>query len=503
MYKLLIAEDEKKVRSGIKNLMERFKYPVDILEASNGEEARIILEENQVDILMTDVEMPFLNGLQLGTIARKINPNIKIVVFSAYSKFEYARSAITLDAVHYLLKPIDINEFKGVMERVLDLCSQVSPVSLKFLTAEQDRMFRDSYKDSIFTEDILYKMPYYNDSSMDIRYLLLYVYSNKPIMFENMEEMKALVVKISCEESHIFNIDEKQCIVAFKYLYYKKPDSSHMEMSISSLFTGLKDEKPIVFTLISKEVHGIYAIKEELSQIIRLSELTFYITKDTILHTDYEKYAGFKGNTIDIRPILDSIDQDINHRNFQQLKTDIEVLTQTLTINSQMSPLYVKYVFLDIVWKLADIADASLRQEIEVATKAILTVSNITFVQESLLPVLNNLDNGKEAGSRIVETILQCIKQEYARDLSLEYIANKVFLSPAYTSSLFKKETGQTITACINQVRMNKAKELLKSTNMKLVDVSLAVGYSSQIYFSMLFKNLFGMTPTQYRETRQ
>ncbi len=503
MYKLLIAEDEKKVRSGLKKLIERFRYPVEVVEASNGEEARILLEQSPVDILMTDVEMPLISGLALGAIARRLYPDIKIIIFSAYSKFEYARSAITLDAVHYLLKPIDINEFKGVMGRVLDLCSQEKPASLRFLTNEQDRMFRDSFRDSSFTENILYKIPYFNDTNADMYYTMIYLYINRPELFDYMEGIRKLMSVAGGEDNHIFFIDEKQCILAFKHLYYKSPDIAGIHTSITSLFHGKTGEGPILYTLIGKDVRGIHAIKEELGHILKLSELTFYITDHMVMHTDYEPYAGYKVNSLDTGPIVEAIDKDIEDGSFLKLKADIGTLIQALKANSQISPLYVKYIFSDILWKLADAVDSSVLPKIEAATKSIMTISNIALLEDSLYPVIDQLDTGIEAGSRIVERILQCIREEYAKDLSLDYIADKVFLSPSYTSSLFKKETGQTLTYYINQVRMKKAKELLKSTNMKLVDVSLAVGYSSQIYFSMLFKNLFGMTPTQYRDSRQ
>lgn len=122
MLNILVVDDERIAVSGIKKRLQLYQYPLQIYEAYDGEEANRILDNTPIHILMTDIELPFINGLELIEIAKKKHPHIKTIVFSAYSNFEYARKAISLNAIYYLLKPIDVNEFQQVMQRCLDEC---------------------------------------------------------------------------------------------------------------------------------------------------------------------------------------------------------------------------------------------------------------------------------------------------------------------------------------------------------------------------------------------
>ena len=119
MYKILIADDKKIERSGIAMLIKNFNLPFETAEAENGYEALKYIENNPVDVLFTDIRMPFMDGLELIAKAKKLYPNIKSIIFSAYSDFEYAKKAIENKCDHYMLKPIDVDEFLEVMYKVV------------------------------------------------------------------------------------------------------------------------------------------------------------------------------------------------------------------------------------------------------------------------------------------------------------------------------------------------------------------------------------------------
>jgi two-component system response regulator YesN len=105
------VDDDKIERDGVKFLLSEYRLPFSVAEAPNGKAALSHLQSQPTDVLFTDIKMPFLDGLELAHKAMELNPNIKIVIFSAYGEFEYARKAIELKAIHYILKPIDISEF--------------------------------------------------------------------------------------------------------------------------------------------------------------------------------------------------------------------------------------------------------------------------------------------------------------------------------------------------------------------------------------------------------
>ncbi|MEV5027140.1 response regulator transcription factor [Paenibacillus sp. LPE1-1-1.1] len=123
MFNVLIVDDEQIEREGIKNLITQYKFPFNVLEAENGLVAEGILNRKSIDILITDVKMPMMNGLELSKIAKKTQENLKIVICSGYDEFEYAKSAIKLGVVNYLLKPLAVDEFLEAMEDI----TQFSP----------------------------------------------------------------------------------------------------------------------------------------------------------------------------------------------------------------------------------------------------------------------------------------------------------------------------------------------------------------------------------------
>lgn len=114
--KILLVDDE---REGISFLIRKFRYPLEVVQACNGKEALYILEHQEIDILFTDVRMPVMSGLELVRAVREKQKKIKIVIFSAYAEFEYAKQAVEMNALRYLLKPIEINEFRTLMDDIL------------------------------------------------------------------------------------------------------------------------------------------------------------------------------------------------------------------------------------------------------------------------------------------------------------------------------------------------------------------------------------------------
>ncbi|MEK4345206.1 response regulator transcription factor [Paenibacillus sp. FSL P4-0184] len=124
MYRMLIADDNKYERDGMKYLISKYKLPLEISEARNGKEALQIIEQQEFDLLLTDIKMPFMDGLQLVKAAREICPNLKIILLSGHSEFEYARAAIPLKVLHYLLKPVEAEALRSVLSEVVEQCEQ-------------------------------------------------------------------------------------------------------------------------------------------------------------------------------------------------------------------------------------------------------------------------------------------------------------------------------------------------------------------------------------------
>ena len=122
MFKLLIVDDEEKERNGIAGLVRKYAYPFEIFQAKNGMEALGMIRESSFDVLLTDIKMPFMNGLELIKEIQKLGNWMIFIIYSAYADFEYAQSAVSLGVLRYLLKPITLSDFRKLFSEVEALC---------------------------------------------------------------------------------------------------------------------------------------------------------------------------------------------------------------------------------------------------------------------------------------------------------------------------------------------------------------------------------------------
>ena len=123
-FRILLVDDDHNERDGLRFLIEREKYPLQIIEASNGKRALEIIRQEPIDILLADIRMPYMDGLELSAIVHDEFPETKIIIFSAYGEFEYAKKAMEAKAVNYLLKPIDVQEFLKVISSTMAKCRE-------------------------------------------------------------------------------------------------------------------------------------------------------------------------------------------------------------------------------------------------------------------------------------------------------------------------------------------------------------------------------------------
>ncbi|RAR43075.1 response regulator [Paenibacillus sp. MDMC362] len=147
MFNVLIVDDESVQREGIKDLIFQYRFPFQVLEADNGMSAKRILLQNAIDILITDVRMPLMDGLELSKQARKTQQDVKIVICSGYDEFEYARSAIRLGVVNYLLKPLAREEFLQVMEDITQISPYGGELEQGTIESKVIRQVKDYVKD--------------------------------------------------------------------------------------------------------------------------------------------------------------------------------------------------------------------------------------------------------------------------------------------------------------------------------------------------------------------
>ncbi|MCI9221704.1 MAG: response regulator [Lachnospiraceae bacterium] len=365
MYTLLIADDEADERILIRFLLNRFKDVFHILEAQNGREALELLSGRHVDVLLSDIQMPFLNGIDLVSRVKEVNPDVEVLFFSGYDDFAYVKAALSLKAVNYILKPVDPDEFHKVLTEIV---GRLDSHKLQFSRSEQ-------YMETDF-HDIIREMP------------------DKKAESASIDDATNLILQ---------NIESA--------LKMKQPEA------------------------LSAHVHALV-----------------------------DQYADIP----------------------------------------KLSHIYIRHICTTLLKMLMDALPLHSEEDLQNAIKEIYSFRHfsdiVKLIEHYLSLVTAEFEQGQNASNYAVYQVEQYIRTHYSEDLTLNILADLVYLNPNYLSNVFSQVTGCTLNKYINQIRMEKAQELLLHTNMKITDISQAVGYPNASYFCKSFQKRFGTTPERFRQ---
>ena len=500
--RILLVDDEKIERDGIKFLIDKFQIPLTVHEAANGKKAWEYIEKhNNIDILLTDVKMPYMDGLELAKRVNEFNPNIVIIIFSAYGEFDYAKKACQVNAVNYLLKPIELDEFQEVMERVIEICE----------TRKQQERLKASDK-----KLWLYRLINTKDNIFEIVDILQYKYDinleNKNMCFVSVETCDNYFEKKEDEFENIIRSNIKQNFeiinlypnLSYVLLYSNENiEMDEIENSVRKIYNRLIFDKKENFSIIvGTKFFGIRNFRTKLEELENTIKDTFsyfagiiYTSKTNLKNADVmEEQFQLK----------ESVMKSIKDKNMEAIREQVLVYLKRLEDEKSSSAFFAKYLILDIVKAIYQEFGTYNETMIMNTANDIMNSNDLKKVGEVLIKILEEIvemdrENLPDTSVTVLE-IKKIVKNEYMNDIGLEEIAKKVCLTSSYVSFIFKKETGNTLIKYLTDYRLKQAKELLENSNMKIIDIGKACGYSNQSYFNKLFKNNYGMTPKQYRE---
>lgn len=466
MITILIVDDEKLERRGIRFLLKREKGEFQILEATNGKDALGVLESNHVDILFSDVKMPYMNGLELTKAVREDHPDMEIVIFSGYNDFSYAKEALRYGVVDYVLKPVDPEEFHKTFQRVME------NISSKIEKKEQQEK----------KEDYLKKY-----------FLLKYLYGGKEEHF--LMSLKEEVQR----EFHYVNLNSNESI----FLFTEKYADYHGIVEKMYRFFAHQFDSECYFA-VSEEIEDGKNLAEEFKVLEGMLEEQFYQPRQHLFFHG-EKQEEKKADPAEDSEIMEQITKDIQYKDLPHLRQDFQRLEEKYRAHKQFSDMYVKFVFSGIMKELLDqmegLDEKMLSKRVDRLYRC-RNLNDVIAIVEEVLQEYEHCIQEQEDGFRSeVTTVKGYIYHHYKeKDLGAETLSAMVFLSPGYLSAVFKEETGMTLNRFIREVRMNKAKELLETTNMKISQIAKEVGFSNNSYFCRSFREFFGDTPEACRK---
>ena len=504
MLKILLVDDEKTERDGIRFLIGKFALPLEVAEASNGKKALAHIKEHRVDILLTDVKMPYMDGLELARAVHAYDSSIVIIIFSAYGEFEYARQACEVNAVNYLLKPIEVEEFSKVMDKVIRICTerrQWEERKESLLVADKSLLLFKLMNSKASHDEIGKNLEQYGIRLRN-KYITVFSIETEGNYFEHDYEVFLQMLARDLQVGHEY-VNLYPNLANILLYDGNRMDEDRIGRMAQRLYLDMTAQgRERVSMIVGKQCFGLADFGKNMQEIEQLREDTFSYFAGVI-------YTGGVNGKKEERltrteQMKQQVLKSIADRNLTAVAAYMGDYISCLKDEKSSSAMYAKYTFLDIVRALYEEYGIYHKSLLFETTEEIMQCSGLEEVEEAFLRVMDKVDSMQQGQQtdvgRTVAEIIRIVKNEYMDDLSLEGIADRVCLSPAYVSYIFKQEAGESLIKYLTDYRMQQAKNLLEQGRMKIVDVGKACGYPNQSYFNRLFRNRFGVTPKQYRE---
>ncbi len=487
MYNILIVDDDFRDCRGISNTVKKFNIPLSTHTAECGDDALEILKTEKIDILMTDIKMPDMSGIELAEAAKQLNPELVIIIMSAYKDFHYAQQAIGFGAVKYLLKPYPIDELTDTLKKAIEICdrkneSRKSAQSVS-LRAKSDMLLDYLSGKTDFSEEIATALNTEKLQLVLIRVLQADTPPELPLVkLPELFATEPFIIALDGPEYILLNSSTVNSDREF-YTLVKDLFLSRFHLQICITYSP--------FTEIS-------LLPEKYKSIRRAGEYFFFADKGLVLYT--EDISDADGDTDSIDDLMDKIYFLIDTGNYSEFIAALSRLFEALGQNAHFSSLYAKCISSNIINRLCTHRKIKgLEQELMGKIFSSNSADEIVALFSELIKQFtDNYGNGDT--KRLISKCLALIENEYMCDISLGYAAEKLYISPSYLSRLFKKETGKTFIDYLKEYRLKKACDLLKHTNMRITEIAKTVGYDSYSYFNTLFSRFYGLTPAQYRE---
>jgi two-component system response regulator YesN len=533
MYKVFLVEDEIVVREGIRNSIPWDKTPYTLAgEAPDGEMALSMIQDIKPDIVITDIRMPFMDGLTFSRIIRKTLPWIKIIILSGHDEFEYAREAVSLGVEEYLLKPVSSSDMLKTLEKI---AKRIDEEKEKLLNIEnlkkQIRSSSDSLRDKWLSDFVNGRIPpaetIEKGRELGID-LPARSYAAAAIGVTGLDENEGSLISVkmiiqSIMEKHPGGIwfcenDKRFALLVREIAEGESPASNESGEELAYTITRavkFEVERNTGF----KIAVGIGPVAWRLSEVAKsyasaLKILNYQTARDMAQISDSSILPS--GDGVFNPAGLLNIDGDMLFTKMKYMaKKDIETVMKEYTkfIGNDFGEnnMMVYFIFGEIIVAASKIVEALGGDLGKIAPfsldqAAIQDIANSkdTFF-EKIRALLEAVIEFRDAhtGGRYQSVIMKAreyIDQNFAsEDISLYSTASHVGISPNHLSTVFAQETGENFIEYLTRVRIDRAKNLLKNTAMKSAEITYEIGFSDPHYFSYIFKKNTGLSPKEYR----
>jgi len=442
-YTMLIVDDEHEIREGLKKV-DYAAFNIEVLAVcDNGIEALKAMAQTPADIVLTDIKMPLMDGLELISKITALYPYTKKIVLSGYGDFEYAKKGIEFGVLDYLLKPLDFEEYAQLLHRTTTMLGEEREKQLKQASLERKAKLTAHRLRTKFLAELLQQS-----------------------LTEESIELDSAAAEVMLETGGPFAV----CVLRFQsYPERPRPVSDEewqlIVFALDNLLQDFWDERGFGY-------HHVDPVTAQCSLIV---------TEPALL---------FPGDGADSAAAAGL------------MEAELEQIIKSLKRFRGLFQSHLDYRRGPIVYQASAIHRSCLIAEGEFASSSVSVHENDAVATADQPQSSGEPEGGNAGGNRLIGEAKEFIAAHYDRTITLDDVARHVHLNASYLSHLFKEMTGMKYIDYLTEYRMNKAKSLLADTNWKVYEVGEMVGYENPRYFTLLFKKITGQSPLEYRNAQ-
>lgn len=536
LYKIMLVDDEEEVRKSIirKIPWEDTGFEV-IGDAENGKDALEKIEMNEPDVVLTDIRMPYMDGLAMAERIRQTHPSIKIVIFSGFDEFEYAKKAIKLNVIEYILKPVNVEELTVILKKIKknldDEIEQKRNVTLlresyvRSLPAIREHFLNDLIHGGMDRDTISEKLSEYGiDIDGAVKWVTAAIHLepdekvDKAVSLHQQRELIPISVQNLIKEKLTGQYRFVMFHSSFETILIAAVDPENTQTELVALLGDIcKETRKIL------EVSVTIGVGESCNTLTDV-ERSFYSALNAL---GYRAVTG-SGGVICIHDMEPAAPEKLQFDSRmeseliaavkfgpeEKIRSVIGEVVGRMEERKVHYRQYQAYVLavINVLTQLTQQYDLQIREMFGVENdyfEILNRIQKMENIRQYLTEVALKMNKAlarerTNAAKNVIREARQYIQDNFQDpDLSVEKICRHLHMSPAYFSTMFKKETGQAYIAYLTDVRLNRAVELLMATDDKTYVIAEKVGYPEQNYFSYVFKKKFGVSPTRYRTSRR
>ena len=535
LYTVILVDDEEEVRQAIIKKLDWESIGFQVIGyADNGEDALEIAERLRPDVVMTDIKMPFMDGLTLAKKLKQISKDIKIIVFSGFDEFEYAKEAIKLEVEEYILKPINAIELKGVFERIKEKLDheinskrdmeQLRNYYMESLPVMREQLLIGLLEGRIQKRQVEEMMKFYGLN-------LDYPHFMAGILRIDTSGNRARAEEDYLGKSNLLTLSLKQIVDEILSNSLNYISCFYLEtVVVIALLTDPKQSKDFIH-LMDQSCKSAYRILEhntcagigflcndltELSHSYQgaknaMDYRILFDTNQAIYIQDVETQEGVQ-NVWESR-YTENILREIKLGEMEDLVKAVQELINYIK-NSNISFQLYQVSLMEMITEIFKLGrayqldlDKVFGLDFNINSKIYQFDSLEALKQwllDSCVKVRNSIRRERtDTAKLLVNKALDYLGEHYCdSELSVDTLCSYLNVSATYFSILFKRETGLSFVNYLTKVRMEKALQLLNTTDEKTYNISTMVGYTEPNYFSYVFKKHYGVSPSNYRKNK-